>query len=67
MYVTATKLFFSQKASKCGTDSSQLHQNQENSHFENHTGRNVVASCSSTNQIKGIESFMPTSRTQWGY
>ena len=55
--------FFSLKTWKCATDSSQFHQKQENSNFEKHTGRNVVAaSCSSTNQIKGIDSFVPTNK-----
>ena len=49
---------------KCGTDSSQFHQKQEHSNFVKHASRDVVAYivpwCSSTNQIKGIESFVPT-------
>ena len=64
VHVTAAKLlFFSLKTWKCATDSSQFHQKQENSNFEKHTGRNVVvASCSSTNHIKGIDSFVPKNK-----
>ena len=41
----------------------QSHQKQENSNLKKKThrwkGGSMAASCSSTNQVKGIENFMP--------